>query len=54
MDEQSIKSALKAVGISSAIITVVVVGGVAVMAYRNYFEIKLTKLQIAELEKALK
>lgn len=50
MDEQKL---LKTIGISSGII---IAGGLiwlGINAYKAYFEIKLTKLQVEQLEKEL-
>ena len=52
MEETALKS-LKSIGISAKIVTGLIILGVAATIYKNYYELKKTKLQIKFIEQEL-
>lgn len=49
MDSEEIKKVLKAVGIGSGVILVLITAGLGIYAYRSYLEIQLLNLEIKQL-----
>lgn len=53
MNDQAINKITTAIGISATAIGVIVLVGMGMTAYRNYYEIVRAKLQIKELRRNL-
>jgi len=53
MGEKEVKSLMKVVGISATVVGGLVIVGVVFVAYKNYFDLKKTKLEILKLKRQL-
>ena len=47
------ENSLKAIGISSVVIGVLILAGMAGLAYKNFYDLELTKLRILQAQKDL-
>lgn len=53
MGDSEVKSLLNKIGISTAVIGGLIVVGVVMLAYKNFYELQRTKLEILRLQKEL-
>lgn len=53
MNDQQIKSIVRVLGVSASVVTGILVAGFGLYVYRNYVELKKSKLQIKILEREL-
>jgi len=53
MGDKEVKSLMKVIGISATVVGGLVIVGVVFVAYKNYFDLKKTKLEILKLKRQL-